>query len=220
MIENTPKLKNSILKAYDILNSKYGIRTCYPHFEKNAFKYVGRVATITPGTYENCCAYVHSTMFAATALFILGEGEKAWEQIEKAIPITHSYITKTPFVMPNSYCYNEEYNLDGQSMGDWYTGSGCVLIRNIVKYAFGIQPDLDGIKINPSKYMPTNSAELKLKIKNCDFELIYENNNSNERKFYVNDIRYTADLDELSNTLHIYLENKHITENITIKIID
>jgi len=181
MIKKTPELKDSIIKAYNILDSKYGIRTCYPHFELGATKYVGRVATITPGTYENCCSYIHSTMFATMALFILGEGKKAWEQIEKAIPITHSYITKTPFVMPNSYCHNAEYNLDGESMGDWYTGSGCVLIRNIVKYAFGIQPDLDGVKIRPSKYMPTNSANIKFKIKNCEFELIYENTKKGER---------------------------------------
>ena len=220
MIEDTPELKESILKAYDILDSKYGIRTCFPHFEPKAAKYVGRVANITPGTYENCCAYVHSSMFAAMALFMLGEGERAWEQIEKAIPITHSYITKTPFVMPNSYCYNPDYNLDGESMGDWYTGSGCVLIRNIVKYAFGIQPDLGGIKIKPSRYMPTTSANIKLKIKNCTFELIYRNNKTNARKFYVNDIEQPAAVDKISGILQIYLENGILNENIIIKIVD
>ena len=220
MIKNTPELKESIIKAYDILDSKYGIRTCYPHFESDAVKYVGRVATIIPGTYENCCSYVHSTMFATMALFILGEGEKAWKQIEKAIPITHSYITKTPFVMPNSYCHNKEYNLDGESMGDWYTGSGCVLMRNIVKYTFGIQPDLDGVKIKPSKYLPTNSASIKLKIKDCKFKLIYENNKTNHRKFYVNGVEQTYSVDDISNTPQIYLKNSSINGNILIKIVD
>ena len=105
-------------------------------------------------------------------------------------------------------------------MGDWYTGSGGVLIRNIVKYAFGIQPDLGGIKIKPSRYMPTTSANIKLKIKNCTFELIYRNNKTNARKFYVNDIEQPAAVDKISGILQIYLENGILNENIIIKIVD
>ncbi|MBQ4515639.1 MAG: hypothetical protein II978_02495, partial [Clostridia bacterium] len=61
MINDTPELKNDILRAFIALDSKYGIRTCYPHFERKAFSFIGNVANLTPGTYENACAYVHST---------------------------------------------------------------------------------------------------------------------------------------------------------------
>lgn len=220
MINDTPELKNDILRAFKALDSKYGIRTCYPHFERETFNFIGNVANLTPGTYENGCAYVHSTMFATMALFILGEGKKAWEQIEKAIPITHSYITKTPFVMPNSYCYNEEYNMDGESMGDWYTGSSCVLMRNIIKQVFGIQPDLDGVKIKASMYMPTNSAKMKIKIKNCEMEILYKNEDAGKRKYYVNGIEIQAATDKVSGAKQIYLENDELKGKVLIEIKD
>ncbi|MBR5157858.1 MAG: hypothetical protein IKW59_08845 [Clostridia bacterium] len=220
MINDTPEIKKDILRAYEALDSKYGIRTCYPHFERDTFYFIGNVANLTPGTYENGCAYVHSTMFAAMALFILGESKKAWEQIEKAIPITHSYITKTPFVMPNSYCYNEEYNMDGESMGDWYTGSGCVLMRNIIKHVFGIQPDLDGVKIKAATYMPTDSASIKIKIKNCEIEISYKNENAGERKYFVNGIKAETFTDKVSDTKQIYLENDKLKDKILIEIKD
>ncbi len=220
MINETPELKKDILRAYDVLDSKYGIRTCYPHFEREAFSFIGNVANLTPGTYENGCAYVHSTMFAVMALFVLGEGKKAWEQIEKAIPITHSYITKTPFVMPNSYCYNEEYSMDGESMGDWYTGSGCVLMRNIIKHVFGIQPDLDGVKVKAAMYMPTDSANIKIKIKNCEIEVSYKNENAGERRYFVNGTQTETFKDEVSGTKQIYLENDKLKGKILIEIKD
>ena len=220
MMEHTPELKKDILKAYDILDSKYGIRTCYPHFEKDAFRYVGRVANITPGTYENSCAYVHSTMFSAMALFVIGEGEKAWEQIKKAIPITHSKVTKTPFVMPNSYCYNEEYCLDGESMGDWYTGSGCVLLRNIVKHMFGVQPDLNGVCVKLSNYIPADFARIKLKLKGCTVELVYKNQNRGNRQYYINGKRAAVLVDNVSDTLYTYLTNEDLKNDIAVEVFD
>ena len=47
--------------------------------------------------------------------------------------ISHPNATHTTFVMPNAYCESEEYFADGESMGDWYTGSGTVLMKEIMR---------------------------------------------------------------------------------------
>ena len=220
MFKKLPEVKDSILKAYEILDSKYGIKTFAPHFGRDAASYVGNIANITKGTYENSCAYVHSTTFSIMALFILGESKKAWEQIEKIIPITHGFVSKTPFVMPNSYCQNEEFGIDGESMGDWYTGSGCVLLRDIVKYAFGVQPDLDGLKVITASYMPTNHAVVSLNIKGSHVELVYKNENNGRRKYFVNGREMTTTTDEVSGCEQIYIENDAFTGPLKIEVID
>lgn len=200
--------KNDILYAYDKLDSKYGLRTFTPYFP-DAMTEAGRIRTITPGTYENGATYVHAAMFAVMALFKINEPQKAWEQIFKTIPLTHDYLTKTPFVMPNSYCINAEYGIDGESLGDWYTGSGAVFSRVIIEYALGIQADLYGIKILFPNYSPTDKISAELKIKNKKLLFRYENHNSGGRKYCFNGKKYNSLLyignDELKNENEIII---------------
>ena len=136
---------------------------------------MGRIADITPGTYENACAYVHAGTFGVMALFLMGHGKEAWEILEKTMVISHPNATRTTFVMPNSYCQSEEYFADGDSMGDWYTGSGTVLMKEIIRNGFGIQLELNGLKIAPGRFMPCKKGEICLEIKGALVTLQYEN---------------------------------------------
>ncbi len=219
MIQREPALKNDILKAYDVLDSKYGIKTLTPYFARD-MKGVGRIVELTPGTYENSCAYIHATMFAVMALFELGEGKRAWEQIVKAIPISHASVNKTSFVMPNSYCYNEEFYIDGESAGDWYTGSGAVLIRSIIEHAFGIQVSPSGVHIEMPDYMPSNGAEITVNVKGCELNLSYKNTGKGERAYVVNGNDIKTLVNEVSCQKYIYIKNEDLGEKLTIEVLD
>ena len=157
-------IKKDILAGYDRLDSKYGLRTFAPHFEKGV-KGVGRIINLPKGTAENGATYVHAAAFGIWSLFGMGEGERAWAQLYKVLPITHSLITTTPFIMSNSYSYNEEIGLDGESMSDWFTGSANALMKILVRYVFGVQPDLDGVKICPCEFMPFREASIEVTVK-------------------------------------------------------
>ena len=163
LTEKYPELKDDITRNILSLDSKYGLLTFDASFDEIDPR-VGRISTITPGTYENNAAYAHASTFGIMALFIMGHSKEAWQQLEKTMVITHDNPTMTTFVMPNSYCCNEDYSIDGVSMGDWYTGSGTVLLKEIVKYGFGIQPTLDMLCIKPPKYFPCEEASLEISI--------------------------------------------------------
>ncbi len=162
-----------ILKAYNRLDSKYGLKTFEPYFPPENDK-VGRITRLPRGTAENGATYIHATLFAIWSLLEIGESEKAWEQLYKILPITHEFISTTPFVMPNSYIHNEEKGFDGESMSDWYTGSACVLIKSLIGGVYGIRPTLDGVKIDTAAYMPCESAEITLRVKGSPLHLIYK----------------------------------------------
>ena len=163
-------LKKDIISAYCRLDSKYGLKTFEPGF-KSENKKVGRITHLPEGTAENGATYIHATLFGIWSLFLMGEEEKAWEQLYKILPLTHEFISTTPFVMPNSYVYNEEKGFDGESMSDWFTGSGCVLIKVLLWQIFGIKADLNGIKIQPSKFIPFDSAEISLRLRGKDIKV-------------------------------------------------
>ena len=217
MIERHPELKESIIQAYNVLDSKYGIKTFEPYFPQD-MKGVGRIVNLTPGTYENACTYVHCTTFAIMALFIMGEAKRAWEQIFKVIPMTHEHVSKTSFVMPNSYVYNEEYEIDGESGGDWYTGSGAVLTRCIYEYALGIQASPEGIRIATPDYLPSSSVKMSVKIKGCAIEFEYSKA-GDEREYFVNGEKVNHLTDAVSGTKYIFIKNEDLKGACKIKVI-
>lgn len=184
MLENDESMKADILSAYDRLDSKYGLKTFEPYFSKTNDK-VGRINRLPKGTAENGATYIHATLFGIWSLFEMGEAEKAWEQLYKILPITHEFISTTPFVMPNSYVYNKEKEFDGESMSDWFTGSGCVLLKILLWYVFGIKAELDKTEIRLPKFMPFEKCSIKLNLKGVNIHLSYEKTGAG-RKYFVN----------------------------------
>ncbi|HEY8443364.1 MAG TPA: hypothetical protein VIL24_01015 [Clostridia bacterium] len=211
-------LKKDIVDNFKQLDSKYGIMTFNKGFTPDNTA-VGRIGRLPLGTAENAATYIHAALFAAWALFTLGESKFAWDQLYKVMPITHEMISVTPFVMPNSYVYNPEKNMDGESMNDWFTGSGCVLIKVLARCVFGIQPDLDGVNIAPAKYIPSQTAKMSINLKGRNISIIYQNKGAGKRTFYVNNKAYPAAQNEFGiETLR--LSNKDLADDINILIED
>ncbi len=173
-LRRDPSLKASIMSCMDAVSSKYGLKTFDIPFPPD-IKGVGSIVNIVSGTYENSAAYAHASLFGTMALFEIGESERAWREIEKTVVITHENCRLSTFAMPIFYCENADYGMDGESMGDWHTGSGAVLIKETVRYGFGIDPSLDGLKIQFPKYFPANRGEISLNVKKSHVTLRYQN---------------------------------------------
>ena len=218
-IERDPSLKGSIMDCVDAVSSKYGLKTFDVPFSAES-EGVGRIKEIVPGTYENACAYVHCSLFGTMALFALGESRRAWEELEKSVVITHKNATLTSFVMPNSYCENAEYFIDGESLSDWHTGSGCVLVKEIVRYGFGIYPTLEGLRIQTPKYFPAKRGEISIKIGDTDLTLIYEDRGEGERKIEIEGAKYEESFDELMDIPVCFIPAENLSDKLTVTVTD
>lgn len=211
LLKENPEYQNDILKASEALDSKYGIQTFDKCFDKYKAYKVGRIVNLPKGTAENGATYIHAGMFFARALFNMKEGKKAFDQILKLIPITHSKISTSPFVMPNSYGFNPELGIDGESMSDWYTGSSNTLLKAIIFDMFGIKPQIgDELIIEPTNYFPSDDASISLIIKGKKVNFHYQNKKTNKRKIYANG--------QEANDHHINL--KSVKGKLNIDIID
>ena len=202
-------LKEDILNAYDRLDSKYGLKTFEPYFPLDNME-VGRITHLPEGTAENGATYIHATLFAIWSLFEIGEAEKAWGQLYKILPLTHEFISTTPFIMSNSYLYNEERGFDGESMSDWFTGSGCVLVKTLLWEIFGVQPDLNGLTVRPANYFPSEKACLSMQVKGCDITVEYKKTGEGKRRFTVNGIERNSAYDPKTKTQTVYFTNEEL----------
>lgn len=220
MIKIDPSMKESIMASFSHLDSKLGAMTFSTAFPMSMQKYVGRIARITAGTYENAGTYVHATMFTAAALFLMGESKEAWRQIALGCVLSHPECSKSPFAMPNSYFKNEEYCIDGESFADWYTGSGTVFIKNLIKYGFGICPTLDGLTVQTAKYMPTTDAALDIVIKGKPIKFVYKNNDNGSRKFFVDGNEVIGEFDTLMDINKVFIKTDDIHDGMVIEVVD
>ena len=95
-----------------------------------------------------------------------------------------------------------------------------VLIKDIIKYGFGVEPTMDSVRIIPTAYFPTNKAEITLPVCGNPFTVRYENRNQGERRFYVNGQRVEASFDKMRNTHYIKLDKADLANVRTVTIVD
>ena len=219
LIEETPQFKNLLIENILALRSKYGLLTLTPAFSPSS-PGVGKIAGIPKGTAENECVYVHAAMFSVLALFRLGQAETAWAEFYKILPIANPQMTKTPFVMSNSYLDNPDLGYFGQSPIDWYTGSGTVCLKNIIRGLMGVNPDLDGILLRTANKMPCKSLCATCTIKGKKLRFEYENTGAGKRTFSLNGKPLAARFDELTETPTAYIPEKLLEENNLLKVCD
>ncbi len=188
LFDKHPEYKDTIINAAKQLDSKYGMMTFTHYFDKKNASEVGRIVNLPKGTAENGAVYIHGGMFLVRALLKMDETDFAFDQILKYIPITHDFVTTSPFTMPNSYGYNKKLNIDGESMSDWYTGSSNTLLKAIIFDMFGIKPLLGNkVEINPVNKFPSNEASISLEIKGKKVTIKHINKENAKREIFLNE---------------------------------
>lgn len=219
LIKETPELKQVIIDSIHALESRFGLLTLTPCFTSET-PGVGRISDTTPGTAENECVYIHAAMFSIMGLFLLGDSDYAWEQFIKVISPSQKNMTMSPFTMTNSYLDNVPLGFDGQSQNDWYTGSGTVLVKNVVRNCIGLYADINGVYVQPAFNMPVSGFDAEVLLKGVKVKVKYENNGTGKRSIYVGGKAVETVFDPLMNLEKAYLTNDMICDGIEIKITD
>jgi len=205
------EIKSIILEAYRQLDSKYGMKTFEPYFEKGT-PGVGRIPNLPPGTAENGATYIHASMFGVMSLFEIGESKLAWEELGKLLPITHETVSISPYVAPNSYGFNEALGIDGESMQDWQTGSSNVLLKTVIRFVYGYEPTFDGLIIQPSLYKPFDLSTFKVNYLGKTVHIKISKANVNKRTFLVNGKIVSGSYDPVMKMDRLILTDSFISE--------
>ncbi len=133
------------------LDSKYGIVLNNPAFTKYHIEY-GEISTYPEGYKENAGIFCHNNPWIMIGETVAGNGNRAWDYYRKICPsyledISELHKTE-PYVYAQMIAGKDAFK-PGEAKNSWLTGTASWNFYAITQYILGIQPDYDGLLIDP-----------------------------------------------------------------------
>jgi cellobiose phosphorylase len=133
------------------LDCKHGIVLCNPAFTEYEIKY-GEISTYPAGYKENAGIFCHNNPWIMIGETMLGRGDRAFEYYSKIAPAyseDHSDLhTVEPYVYAQMIAGKDAFT-PGEAKNSWLTGTAAWNFVAIANHILGIQPDYDGLKVEP-----------------------------------------------------------------------
>ncbi len=133
------------------LDCEYGIVLNHPAFTEYHIE-MGEITSYPPGYKENAGIFCHNNPWIMIAETVLGNGNRAFEYYQKIAPSFLEEISdlhKTePYVYSQMIAGKDAFR-PGEAKNSWLTGTAAWNFYAISRYILGIQPEFDGLRINP-----------------------------------------------------------------------
>jgi N,N'-diacetylchitobiose phosphorylase len=132
------------------LASEYGIMLCEP-FAKTDFTVV-KATLYNKGMKENGAIFCHAQGWAIMAETMLGNGYRAYRYLQAFLPAAYNDRAEIREVEPYVYCqttHGKPSPRYGASRLPWLTGTAAWAYYSTMHCILGIQPDYNGLKIDP-----------------------------------------------------------------------
>ncbi len=145
------KAQKALASVEKYLDTKYGImilQPCYTHYYLN----LGEISSYPPGYKENGGIFCHNNPWVSIAETVVGHGDRAFEIYKKTCPAYIEDISDIHCTEPYVYSQmvaGKDAAFFGQGKNSWLTGTAAWTFVNVSQYILGIQPDYDGLKIDP-----------------------------------------------------------------------
>ena len=144
------------------LDSKYGIVLNNPAFTKYYIEY-GEISSYPPGYKENAGVFCHNNPWIMIGETVAGNGNRAWEYYRKICPSYLEEISELhktePYVYAQMVAGKDAFK-PGEAKNSWLTGTASWNFYAITQFILGIQPDYDGLIVDPC--IPTNWKGFKV----------------------------------------------------------
>ncbi|KAA3634912.1 MAG: glycosyl transferase [Bacteroidetes bacterium] len=142
------KAMNSVKERLDC---EYGIVLNNPPFTGYRLN-MGEITTYPEGYKENAGIFCHNNPWIMISEALLGNGERAFDYYQKIAPAYLENISELHKTEPYVYSQmiaGKDARKPGEAKNSWLTGTAAWNFYAISQYILGIQPDYDGLKIDP-----------------------------------------------------------------------
>ncbi|WP_258525462.1 GH36-type glycosyl hydrolase domain-containing protein [Paenibacillus sp. YN15] len=162
------------------LERELGTLVSWPAFTRNNPS-IGSMTQKPPGVHENGGVYLHPSVWKLAVDSMLKRPGKIQTGLEKILPFDHTWVEKKcePYIMCNSY-FSEEtgyrYATPGQS---WRTATGAWLAKSLVQYIFGLQPEMDGLRLDPCLPPSWKTCSIRKRFRSAEYRISYEQRHGN-----------------------------------------
>jgi cellobiose phosphorylase len=133
------------------LSTEYGVMLCAPPYVSTDPQ-VCLARLFNPGTKENAGIFNHTQGWAVMAAAELGMGDRAWEYLRNVLPSSYNDRAEIRQVEPYVVCQSTHSRFSprhGAGRISWLSGSAVWNYVAMTSAVLGIQPDYDGLRINP-----------------------------------------------------------------------
>ena len=156
--------KKLVLKSMrERLATDYGIMICYPSYTETDYNIV-RAALFNTGMKENGGIFIHTQGWAVIAEAMCGNGNNAYDYFRRYMPAAYNTKAEIRQVEPYVFCQSTHGTSSprfGASRVPWLTGSATWSLVAATQYILGLQPVVEGLKVDPC--IPSDWKEFEIK---------------------------------------------------------
>ena len=149
--KETGEAAQALKSVEDRLDSRFGIVLLQPAYTKYYLN-LGEISSYPPGYKENAGIFCHNNPWITCAEAVLGHGARAFETYRKICPAYLEAVSEVHRTEPYVYSQmvaGKDAPTFGEAKNSWLTGTAAWTFFNISQYILGIQPTLDGLRVDP-----------------------------------------------------------------------
>ena len=143
--------EKALRSVQERLETEYGIVLLQPAYTRYHLE-LGEISSYPPGYKENAGIFCHNNPWIAAAETVLGHGNRAFEVFRKTCPVYLEEISEIHRTEPYAYCQmvaGKDAPTHGEGKNSWLTGTAAWTFTCMSQYILGIQPTLDGLRVDP-----------------------------------------------------------------------
>lgn len=154
--------KKALDSVKERLDTKYGIMILQPAYTRYYLN-LGEISSYPPGYKENAGIFCHNNPWISIAETTIGRGDRAFEIYRKTCPSYIENISEIHRTEP--YVYSQmiagaDAFYHGEAKNSWLTGTAAWTFVNVSQAILGVQPDYDGLRIDPC--VPSDFGDFQL----------------------------------------------------------
>lgn len=161
------------------LDCEHGIVLNNPAFTKYYIEY-GEISSYPPGYKENAGIFCHNNPWIMIGETVVGNGNRAWDYYRKICPAyleDASELHKTePYVYAQMIAGKDAFK-PGEAKNSWLTGTASWNFYAITQFILGIQPDYDGLRIDPCIPTDWKGYTITRKFRGATYKIDIQNPN-------------------------------------------
>jgi cellobiose phosphorylase len=182
------RAERALASVRELLKTKYGVRLlapCYTEYRKE----LGEISSYPPGYKENGSIFCHNNPWISIANTMLNNAEEAFDTYRRICPAYIEDLSEVHKTEP--YAYSQtiagiEAARFGEAKNSWLTGAAAWSFVNVSQAILGIQPDYDGLKINPCIPRELKGYSVRRVFRGAEYFITVRSTGSGEFRMKVN----------------------------------
>lgn len=171
------KAQKALDSVKKYLDCQYGIVLLNPAFTKYYLN-MGEISTYPPGYKENAGIFCHNNPWIMIGETLVGNGDRAFEYYCKIAPSYLEEISDLHKTEPYTYAQmiaGKDAFKPGEAKNSWLTGTAAWNYYAITQYILGIQPQYNGLKVDPCIPKNWNGFEISRKFRGANYNIKISN---------------------------------------------